>query len=246
MKKKIKIAFLTFVAVTLFSGCSKTVEEYNKPAIYWYTKMISKIADDDLEKADDYFSSLQGEHIESPLLPNATLMLAMAHLEDEEYLLSEYFFNEYIERYADLKQKEFAEYMKIKAKFKALPNPRRDQQLINKAINEAIEFKKAYPNSDYNVYVDTMLTKLYIADAILNESIASLYDRIDKPLSAKYYRDIKPQPWIDWNVTTRAVSPWYREWFEGDGTGSWYGFLVPDTRSVVSRNSVSLDTNTTK
>jgi outer membrane protein assembly factor BamD len=246
MKKKIGIAFLTLVMFALFSGCSKTVEEYNKPAIYWYSKMIHHIANDDLEKADDYYSSLQGEHIGSPLLPKATLMLAVAHLDDEEYLLSTYFFDEYIKRYADESQKEFAEYMKIKAKYKALPNPRRDQVLINQAINEALRFKNNYPFSDYFAYVDTMLTRLYMADAVLNETIASLYDRIDKPKSAEYYRDLKPQPWIDWNITSRAVAPWYRSWFEGDGTGSWYGFLVPDTRSVVSRNSVNEDTNRTK
>jgi outer membrane protein assembly factor BamD len=246
MKKKIIIASVTFVMFTLFSGCSKDVEEYNKPAIYWYSKMISHISDADLDKADDYFSSLQGEHIESPLLPKATLMLAVAHMNQEEYLLSEYFFDEYIKRYANLSQKEFAEYMKIKAKYKALPNPRRDQVLINKAINEGLRFKREYPNSDYIVYVDTMLTRLYMADSVLNEAIAGLYDRIDKPLGAKFYRSLKPQPWIDWNITSRAVSPWYREWFEGDGTGSWYGFLIPDTRSVVSRNSISAETNTTK
>ena len=246
MKKKIGIAFLTFVTFTLFSGCSKSVEEYNKPAIYWYSKMINHISNGNLEKADDYYSSLQGEHIGSPLLPKATLMLAIAHLDDEEYLLSTYFFDEYIKRYADASQKEFAEYMKIKAKYKALPNPRRDQVLINQAINEALRFKNNYPSSDYMAYVDTMLTRLYMADAVLNETIASLYDRIDKPKSARYYRELKPQPWIDWSITSRAVAPWYRSWFEGDGTGSWYGFLVPDTRSVVSRNSVSEDINTTK
>lgn len=246
MNKKIKIAFLTFVIVTLFGGCAKTVEEYNKPAIYWYSKVISHISDGDLEKADDYYSSLQGEHIGSPLLPKATLMLAVAHLDDEEYLLSTYFFDEYINRYADEAQKEFAEYMKIKAKYKALPNPRRDQVLINQAINEALRFKNNYPSSDYMAYIDTILTRLYMADAVLNETIATLYDRIDKTKSAQYYRELKPQPWIDWNITSRAVAPWYRSWFEGDGTESWYGFLVPDTRSVVSRNSINEDINQTK
>jgi len=82
-----------------------------------------------------------------------------------------------------------------------------------------------------------MLTRLYLADAALNEAIASLYDRLDKPKSAKYYRSIKPQPWITWEEIDRANAPWYREWFEGDGTESWYGFMIPDTQSVVSRNS---------
>ena len=84
-----------------------------------------------------------------------------------------------------------------------------------------------------------------MAEAALNETIAGLYDRIDKPKSAAYYRAIEPEPWIEWSEVNRANTPWYREWFEGDGTASWYGFLIPDTRSVVSRNSV-VDTNETK
>ena len=71
----------------------------------------------------------------------------------------------------------------------------------------------------------------------LYESIADLYDRVDKHNSAKYYRELKPQPWIKWDEIERAQTPWYRSWFEGDGSESWYGFLIPDTKSVVSRNS---------
>jgi outer membrane protein assembly factor BamD len=174
------------------------------------------------------------------------MILAIAHLHYEEYLLSEHFLNEYVKRYATINEKEAAEFLKIKAKYMALPNPRRDQALINQAIKEAQRFKRTYPNSMYYSVVDTMQTRLYMADAALNETIADLYDRIDKPISAKFYREIKPQPWIHWDEIDRANTPWYREWFEGDGTQSWYGFMVPDTQSVVSRNSVHDDTSVVK
>ena len=248
MTIKRNFLYFMFATVLLFSGCSKTVEEYNKPAIYWYGKIIEYIAKGDLEKADNYYSSLQGEHIGSPLLPEATMILAIAHLHYEEYLLSEHFLNEYVKRYATINEKEAAEFLKIKAKYMALPNPRRDQVLVGDAIKEAVKFKREYPNSMYYPLVDTMLTNLYLADASLNESIASLYDRIDKPKSAKYYRGIRPEPWIVWSDVKRDNTPWYREWFEGDGTSSWYAFLIPDTQSVVSRNSVQEedDKNETK
>jgi len=229
-----------------FSGCSKDIEEYNKPAVYWYAKIIESVSEGDIDKADNYYSSLQGEHISSPLLPEATMILAIAHMHYEEYLLTEHFLNEYVKRYANENEREFAEFLKIKAKYMALPNPRRDQVLINEAIKESQAFKQNYPYSMYYSVVDTMATNLYMAEAALNESIASLYDRIDKPKSAAYYRAIKPQPWIVWDEVNRAKTPWYKEWFEGDGTSSWYEFLIPDTRSVVSRNSVvDDDTNTT-
>jgi len=241
---QLRLLMASLLLLLLFSSCSKELEEYNKPALYWYGKIIESISEGNIDKADDYYSSLQGEHIGSPLLPEATMILAIAHMHYEEYLLTEHFLNEYVKRYANMNEKEFAEFLKIKAKYLALPNPRRDQVLISDAIKSAEMFKKAYPNSDYYGIVDTMATNLYMAEAVLNETIADLYERIDKPKSAAYYRAIEPQPWIVWSEVNRANTPWYREWFEGDGTSSWYGYLIPDTRSVVSRNSV-VDENET-
>lgn len=239
MIKKINTTILFFTIIFLFGGCSSnTIEEYNKPAVYWYGKMVESIAKSDLESADSYYSSLQGEHIGSPLLPEATLILSIAHMHFEEYLLSEHFSNEYVKRYANLNEKEFAEFMKIKAKYMALPNPRRDQVLIQEALREGGIFKLSYPRSMYYPIVDTMMTNLRMAEALLNESIADLYIRLDKPRSADYYRGIKPQAWINWDEIERANTSWYRAWFEGDGTGSWYGFIIPDTQSVVSRNTI--------
>lgn len=155
----------------LLGGCSKDVEEYNKPAAYWYGKIVESVSQEDLERADSYYASLQGEHISSPLLPEATMILAIAHMQIEEYLLSEHFLDEYVKRYANENEKEFAEFLKIKAKYMALPNPRRDQVLISDAIFQAENFKKSYPNSVYYSVVDTMATNLLLAEASLNESI---------------------------------------------------------------------------
>jgi len=238
MKIKLSILFAIVFSIS-FAACSKELEEYNKPAVYWYAKIVESISKGNIDKADNYYSSLQGEHIGSPLLPEATMILAIAHMYYEEYLLTEHFLDEYVKRYANENEREIAEFLKIKAKYMALPNPRRDQVLISEAIKEAEKFKLNYPRSMYYSIVDTMATNLYMADAALNETIADLYDRIDKPKSATYYRSIQPQPWIDWSTIKRASSPWYREWFEGDGTESWYAYLIPDTRSVVSRNSIS-------
>jgi len=241
MKFKTYLLTSLLALVMIFTSCSKEIDEYNKPAMYWYSKIVQQISNGDLERADGYYSSLQGEHIGSPLLPEATMILAIAHMYFEEYLLSEHFLDEYIKRYATANEKEEAEFLKIRAKYMALPNPRRDQALINEAIESGEKFKTDYSNSMYTEVVNTMLTRLYLAQAVLNETIASLYDRIDKPRGAEYYRNIQPQPWIVWEDIDRANTSWYREWFEGDGTSSWYEFMIPDTQSVVSRNSVQND-----
>ena len=244
MQKQLTI-LLSLLLILMLSSCSKDVEEYNKPAVYWYGKIVKAVSEGNVDKADDYYSSLQGEHIGSPLLPEATMILAIAHMHYEEYLLAEHFLNEYVKRYASENEIEFAEFLKIKAKYMALPNPRRDQVLISDAIKDAKRFKRKYPHSMYYALVDSMLTNLYLADGVLNDTIALLYERIDKPKAAAYYRAIMPEKWIKWDEIERANTPWYKEIFEGDGTSSWYAFLIPDTKSVVSRNTVANDTNET-
>lgn len=231
--------FLPILAVVILGlgGCSQKEAEYNRPAAYWYDKMIQSIGGGNLEKADSYYSSLQSEHAGSPLLGESTMILAMAHMRQGEYLLAEHFLGEYMKRFANAKEREFAEFLKIQAKYNALPNPRRDQGLIDEVIEEGESFKRQHPSSVYYARVDTMVTRLYMAQAALNEAIASLYDRVDKPHSAAYYRAMKPQPWINWDEVEAARTPWYRSIFEGDGTSSWYDFLLPDTQSVVSRNA---------
>jgi outer membrane protein assembly factor BamD len=245
--KFLKISLIPLVLIAFFfTSCSKELDEYNKPAIYWYSKMIKSISSNELDKADNYYTSLQGEHIGSPLLPQATFIMALAHMYNEEYLLAQHYLDEYMRRFAvNPSDKEEAEFLKIKSQYLSLPNPRRDQALIDQTINAAKIFKQNYPHSMHYYTVDTMLTRLILAKAVLNESIASLYDRIDKPKAAAYYRSKETEKWINWDEIQRANTPWYREWFEGDGTASWYAFLIPDTQSVVSRNSLQEDTNQT-
>ena len=230
----IKTWFIAVVTLILLSGCGKDLEEFNKPAEYWYEKMVNAVSNGNLEKADSYFSSLQSEHISSPFLAEATMIMAQAHMAHEEYLLAEHFLDEYIRRYATSEGREYAEFLKIKAKFLALPNPGRDQGLIDETLRGIENYKVSYPYSTYLPLVKSMEAQLQLARGILNEHIAQLYERLGKPKGASFYRDIAPVKWINPSEVVYADVPWYREIFEGDGTSSWYDFMIPQTRNVVS------------
>ena len=232
--KMIQGVIATITVILFMSGCAKELDEYNKPADYWYEKMITAVSNGNLEKADGYFSSLQSEHIGSPLLGEATLIMAQAHMAYEEYLLAEHFLDEYNRRYATREGREYTEFLKIKSKFLALPNPGRDQGLIDETLKGVNIFKASYPHSTYMPLINTMETQLQLARGTLNNQIAQLYDRLQKPKGADYYRQIAPVTWIDPSEIIPADVPWYREMFEGDGTNSWYAFMIPQTRSVVS------------
>lgn len=230
----IRTWLIAMTALILITGCGKELEEFNKPAEYWYEKMVTAVSNGNLEKADSYFSSLQSEHISSPFLAEATLIMAQAHMVHDEYLLAEHFLNEYSRRYATPEGREYAEFLKIKAKFLALPNPGRDQGLIDETLKGVEAFKINYPYSEFLPVVNTMETQLHLAKGGLNERIAQLYERLGKPKGSAFYRSMAPVTWINADEVVEANIPWYREMFEGDGSSSWYDFLIPQTRSVIS------------
>jgi outer membrane protein assembly factor BamD len=172
------------------AGCSKSEEvaEFNKPALYWYKKIADNIGRKNMDKADEYYISLKSEHIRSPLMPTAIMMLAHAHMQREEYLLANYYFDEFNRRYADESTREYTEFMKLKASFLGVKDVYKDQKLIMDSINSAQTYLMRYPGSEYTPMVNTLLVRLHMAQYLLNENIAALYDRTDKPEAAKIYR----------------------------------------------------------
>ena len=187
-KKSILISLATAI---LFVGCGsdKEVAEFNKPALYWYKKIASSISAENLDKADAYFISLKSEHMRSPLMPTAVMMLSHAHMNQEEYLLANYYLDEYNKRYGEESSREYTDFMKLKASFLGVKDVYKDQKLIIDSISASKTYVYRYPGSPYSPLVNTMLIRLYMSQYLLNENIAALYDRTGKEGAAKIYRD---------------------------------------------------------
>lgn len=113
MFRIIKIAISSLCLALFFSACSSktnsglALDEINKPADYWYQNMLKEIRNDDLEKADSYFVSLQSEHLNSPLLSEAMLILGRAHMQEEEYMLAGFYFDEFTKRFGNTDNIDF-------------------------------------------------------------------------------------------------------------------------------------------
>lgn len=174
----------------LFVSCTNNdeVNEFNKPALYWYKHIASAISSDNLDKADAYYISLKSEHMRSPLLATAVMMLAHAHIDAEEYLLASYYLDEYTKRFALENSREYIEFMKLKASFLGVVDVYKDQKLIMDSIYACSTYLNRYPESPYNALVNTMRVRLQMSQYLLNENIASLYDRTGKKEAAKLYR----------------------------------------------------------
>jgi len=185
-----KTFLVTIAMAVLFIGCSKKdeVTQTNKSALHWYKKIATSIGNSNLDKADEYYLSLKSEHIRTPLLPASIMMLAQAHMQAEEYLLANFYFDEYNKRFATSDGREYADYMKIKSAFLGITDVNKDQKLMMDTVNSARKFLFRHPNSVYEPLVNTILVRLHMSQYLLNENIAGLYNRIGKDEAAKIYR----------------------------------------------------------
>lgn len=187
--KKIVLSSMALAFLLVGCGDSEAVKEFNKPALYWYKHIGSSIASGNLDKADAYYISLKSEHMRSPLMPTANLMLAYAHMDNEEYLLADYYLDEYNKRFGEEGNREYIDFIKLKASFLGIKDVYKDQKLIMDSIEKADKYGYRYPGSPYLPLVNHILIRLHMSQYLLNENIAALYDRTGKEDAAKIYRD---------------------------------------------------------
>jgi len=192
MIKRVIVGFVGIFLTFFLAGCGGdegTIKEFNKPALYWYQKIAKSISSGHLDKADAYYISLKSEHMRSPMMPDAIIMLAHAHMSKEEYLLANFYLDEYNKRFGAGSNREYIEFLKIKASFLGIKDVYKDQKLIEDTIMHAKIFVNRYPGSAYQPLIHTMLVRLYMTQYLLNENIAALYERTGKDAAAKIYRE---------------------------------------------------------
>ncbi|MSN97166.1 outer membrane protein assembly factor BamD [Campylobacter sp. FMV-PI01] len=214
MKIHHKIMSAILVAMIL-SGCSsKSNKAYNLPPNVWYDKIMKDIKSNDLKAADSKYAQFSSEHIASPLLENTLLILAIAHMQEDDYILANSFLNEYIRKFGTRDKIEYAQFLKIKANYDSFKQPNRNQNLMQNSIIEINNFLIQYPKTQYRPLLETMLIKFKLALYHLNEDIANLYERTNRDISAEIYRKkLENSSLSDANLVPPDL-PWYRKFFE--------------------------------
>ncbi len=211
-----KQSILLILAMFIFTACStkeKSVE-YNKPAVYWYNKMLKQIATASIDEADDTFTSLESEHKNSPLLPSALMIIANAHMDEEEYVMATYYFDEYLKKFSTATNIDYVRYLKVKAKFMGFKYQFREQELVYDTINDANYFIESYPDSEYIYLVKDIKSRLNMAKASFDKEVSELYTRVGKDKASEVYEQRTKQSWQDMKNTSDVEVPWYRAIFE--------------------------------
>lgn len=188
-------------------ACSDTGRELDKPAIYWYEEIFKEIRFGNLESADTKFASLQSEHINSPLLPEAMLALGHAHMDENEFLLAEFYFDEYLKRFSDRQNYSYINYLKVLARYFSFRNYSKDQQFMLDSIVEIQNYIDAYPDEIYTPYVAHILTQFRLGMIELNLAIANVYEKSDKTYAEGLYLDRNVKEKAFQNTAQNA--PWY-------------------------------------
>ncbi|MBZ7948323.1 outer membrane protein assembly factor BamD [Campylobacter sp. RM9929] len=213
MKKK----FFLFILIGFFlSSCSVKTNEglYNLTAKEWYKQIIKDLQDKDLEKADEHYNGMASEHVSNPLLETTLIILAQAHIDEEEYQLAEFYLDEYNKKFGSSRNADYIRYLKIKAKFDAFGVPNRNQALMLESQKEISNFLKDYPDTEFNPLVQTMLTKFNLAVFYLNDTIKDLYYRTGRTQSAEIYEQKLRKSEFYKQSIIKPELPWYRSIFE--------------------------------
>jgi len=207
--------FASFALMLVLASCdAQPKSQYDKSAVFWYNKMLSQISLYRLDDADNTFISLESEHRSSPLISSALMILASAHMKNEEYELANFYLDEYIKRFARDSDIEYVRYLKLKAKFLAFKSEYREQALIDNTLKSINKYVKQYPSSPYIFLAKDMQTRLYMARIMFDKNIAGLYGRIDKPKAKKFYLNKMKENFIKVKDIKKVDVPWYRAIFE--------------------------------
>ena len=216
MQQNFKIILLLAILIYSITGCSQKqkVEEYNKPALYWYNKMIKQISNNDLDNADDTYTSLESEHRNSPLLSSAIMIIANAHMKEEEYQMANYYFDEYLKRFSLKSDAGYIEYLKIKSNFLAFKSQFREQELLTQTLIQTDKFIKIHKDSKYLYLIKTIKSRLLMAKAVFDKEISDLYGRVDKPKAQEIYKQKASKSWTKLDNIEPVKVPWYKSIFE--------------------------------
>ncbi len=237
-----KIIYTALIAA-LFIGCSnKKIEDVNKPADFYYQEMVKKIAQGKLDGADSEYTMLSSVHSRSPLIHDALLILADAHMNAEDYQLAGVYYDEYLKRFGNKSNTEYIRYLKVKADFMGFKLPLRNQVGLQDSINKCDDFLREYPNSQYTLLVETMKVKLDVAQKLFNLNIAQTYNRVDKPDASAEYLDRANASWVTGKVVYKAPSVnWWRDIFEAQWMFNPYPDPKGNTPSGASNVNIATD-----
>jgi len=198
------------ISVVLFiAGCSKNPEvtrDY-KTSLINHIQIKKDIDNENLDRADNDFMSLEADFPASIYIKSDLLALYLAHLKMKEYDLAKFYLNQYEKRFASSEEIPWCEYQKIKMDFLKYDHAYTNQKALLDLINECKIYKTNFPNSIFLPEVNTIYVKALLTNQYLNVKIYKLYKKLYGEKIAKNHKASIPKNSIPPYV------PWYKKIF---------------------------------
>ncbi|WP_457560035.1 outer membrane protein assembly factor BamD [Caminibacter sp.] len=199
---------LFIIPLLLFLGCSsKNQIQKNLKAITIHSKLVKAVKENNFDKADDLFLTMEAEHPTSIYIKQDLLILYLGHLNYGDFKLAKFYLNQYETRYASKDEIPWCEYQKIKVDFLSYHNAYTNQKKILDLIKECKNYKLSYPNSQFLPEVNTIYMKAYLTNLYLDDKISKLYKKEGKIKASKEYKVKVPKNSVPPQV------PWYKKIF---------------------------------
>jgi outer membrane protein assembly factor BamD len=204
-----KILIAIPAAIFLLAGCASKsqVNTDNLTANQIHSEIYHAINTGYIDKADNLFLNMEAQYPGSIYIKSDLLMLYLAHLKNEEYILAKYYLNQYETRFASASEIPWCEYEKIRIDFISYKNAYTNQGKILKIIKECKNYQAKFPNSPFLYEVNTIYVKALLTNLYLDDKISKLYKKEDKPKASKLYKVKIPAN------SKPPVVPWYKKIF---------------------------------
>jgi outer membrane protein assembly factor BamD len=141
-----------------------------------------------LELEDEKFVSIRRRNSEDAILPEFTLELAEKHLNQEEYVLAQYYVKVYLRDYRSDGQLERAWLLGLLSLFEKLKLTESQDTLLQEILRVGSNFENTFPKSPYLKHIKKIVDESIRIEYKRNNDIANYYEKIGKPQSAAFYR----------------------------------------------------------
>ena len=160
-----------------------------------YKSIYKNIKQNNLDNADDLYVKLKSDYENSPLLKNAATILAIAHMQNKEHILANFYIQEALQNSSD----DNLKYLFAKNQFMAAVMNSSDNTYIKKAKDALKSYVDIIADSDYQTLANSFFIRLKLQDIYNNLQTGALYNRLGKKEAYKIYRTKAMQDNIDIN-----------------------------------------------
>jgi len=177
------LKYITILISLFLIACTNT-QNINPSINKSNNKILQFIKNGDLDSADEEYIKIKDTQDSTKIKDSATI-LAIAHIENNEYILANFFIQEGLSIDSS---DEFLKFLLIKNQFLSANEHNNDLSYIKKALKALEENSYLISDNEYKTLTSTMITRLKIDIAKRNKDIANQYKSLNKIQAYKIYK----------------------------------------------------------